>query len=75
LLRAHLPLEWIIAAVPLLSLLAAQAMFRLVEAPSIRLGRRLADRAGARHVSAFSIAPPSRRHEAPLAALSADDLP
>jgi peptidoglycan/LPS O-acetylase OafA/YrhL len=83
LLRAHVPLEWIIAAVPLLSLLAAQAMFRLVEAPSIRLGRRLAERAGARHVSALAAALRSRRHgEAPLdpgravaAALSGDELP
>jgi peptidoglycan/LPS O-acetylase OafA/YrhL len=81
LLRAHLPLEWIIAAVPLLSLLAAQAMFRLVEAPSIRLGRRLAERAGAWRVSAFAVLRSRRHGETPLdpgravaAALSGDEL-
>jgi peptidoglycan/LPS O-acetylase OafA/YrhL len=75
LLRPHLPLEWIIALTPLLSVLAAQAMFRLVEAPSIRLGRRLAGLAGRGVRLRLAVPPALQKMATPLMAQRGGDAP
>jgi peptidoglycan/LPS O-acetylase OafA/YrhL len=74
LLHPHLKLEWILAAVPFLSLLAAEGMYRLVEAPSIKLGRRLTSRGGAPRSFALATGAPEPGR-AVAAAVSADELP